>query len=277
MTAEPAVTAASRSSSRLSLPAHDRSHGLPSWEFQDQQGRGFSLQVAGERGQRARAYALAQRVYARLGYVEDEQGWNCSSFDADPSAFTALVSADGGSDAATISLYFDSPRGMPCDEVYGDLLVDLRRQGRRLVEVSRLAIDEPFAQSKQLLVALFQGISIYARRVARFHDLIIEINPRHVSFYERTLGFVTIGEERPCPRVRGAPAVLMRLDLAHQVRLTESMEDPQVRAHTRLLYACFLPLADEPPVAELLARQHQPMSPEDARYFGLATAEGVRT
>jgi hypothetical protein len=262
-----ATTTRTRASARLALPEHDRRIGLMRWDLVDEHGRDFTVRVASTGETRERAFRLAGRVYARLGY--GEEGPNCSAFDTDPAAFTALAVAADGADAGTISLYFDSPRGLPCDAIYHDRLAPLRDQGRRLVEVARLAIDEPFTRSKALLVALFQCISIYARRVMRFDDLIIEVNPRHVSFYERSLGFVPIGEERPCPRVCGAPAVLLRLDLEHQVRLIRGLDDPAARAATRLLYASYLPLEDERPIADLLAREHRPMSPAEARFFGL--------
>ena len=44
-------------------------------------------------------------------------------------------------------------------------------------------------------------------------DAVIEVNPRHARYYQRTLGFRQIGELRQCQRVE-APAVLLhrRLD-----------------------------------------------------------------
>ena len=44
-------------------------------------------------------------------------------------------------------------------------------------------------------------------------DFVIEVNPRHVNYYRRLLCFEVLGQERPCPRVQGAPAVLLRVDL----------------------------------------------------------------
>jgi len=47
----------------------------------------------------------------------------------------------------------------------------------------------------------------------RIDDVFIEVNPRHVSFYRRTLCFKVAGEPKECPRV-GAPSVLLRLTIA---------------------------------------------------------------
>ena len=43
-------------------------------------------------------------------------------------------------------------------------------------------------------------------------DILVEVNPRHATFYRKVFGFVVAGAETICPRVN-APAVLLRLDL----------------------------------------------------------------
>ena len=43
-------------------------------------------------------------------------------------------------------------------------------------------------------------------------DAFIEVNPRHVAFYSRALGFTVASEARFCERVR-APSVLLHLDV----------------------------------------------------------------
>ena len=48
------------------------------------------------------------------------------------------------------------------------------------------------------------------------------MNPRHVSFYSKVLGFVVAAGEKVCERVR-APSVLLRLELdTLEDRLKES-------------------------------------------------------
>lgn len=50
----------------------------------------------------------------------------------------------------------------------------------------------------------------------------IEVNPRHVEFYRRMLGFEMFGAERLCNRVN-APAVLLRLDLSYARQQIEKL------------------------------------------------------
>jgi hypothetical protein len=58
------------------------------------------------------------------------------------------------------------------------------------------------------LAGLFHTAYLFAHRVRGYHTAVIEVNPRHVVFYERALGFKIVGPERLSPRVN-APAVLL--------------------------------------------------------------------
>ena len=234
----------------------------------------YRIRVASERMLRRRAYALAHRVYSGRGYVCDENGLVVSPFDAHAETLTLLVQDEKGCDAATISLVFDSPAGLPCDAIYGQELQSLRAQGRRLVEVTRLAIDPVHQHSKALLVCLFNFIYIHARRVKGCDDFVIEVNPRHECYYRRLLNFELAGSERACPRVQGAPAVLLRQDLWAGEREIQRVGGLGDTAGERTLYPHFYAPAEEGVVAKFLARGHKTMTPEDARYFGLETRLG---
>ena len=63
---------------------------------------------------------------------------------------------------------------------------------------------------------------MYVLEVHRCTDALIEVNPRHVRFYEQMLGFTRAADERMDESVR-APAILMRLDLRHCAREIERL------------------------------------------------------
>lgn len=247
--------------------------GAAAWELAGAEGdaglAGGRLLLASNRATRRRAYALAQRVYAGCGYLAESAEGSVTRFDALPHTLTLLVEDAQGRDAATITLVFDSPAGLPCDEIYARELGALRAQGRRLVEVTRLAIAPEHTRSKQLLVRLFNFIYIFARKVKGSDDFVIEVNPRHVAYYRRLLEFEVAGPERPCPRVQGAPAVLLRLDLFRPEREVRRIGGTGAAARERTLYPYFYSWLEEGAVAEFLARRHLPMTAEERRYFGL--------
>ena len=77
--------------------------------------------------------------------------------------------------------------------------------------MTKLAVEH-VVRSKRVLASLFHISLIYAHHLHDRDDCLIEINPRHVKFYETMLGFEPMGETKMCRRVN-APARLLRLDL----------------------------------------------------------------
>lgn len=188
--------------------------GPAKWSFTDRAGRSFRILVAVDAVSRGRAAELAHRVYRKSGYVPEERAKPVhEAVKADANVFTLLAEDEHGRAAGTVSLVFDSATGLPCDEIFHEELEGFRSRGRRLAEVTRLAIDEKCARSKALLVHMFDFIFRYALHVRHYTDFIIEVNPRHSDFYRRLLSFRDAGAVRPCPRVQNAPAELLHLDL----------------------------------------------------------------
>jgi len=234
----------------------------------------FRIIVASDRATRERAYALAHRVYHRMGYVTGEGNSLCVSLhDTSSHTLTLLAQDSAGNDCATISLVFDAKEsviGLPCDEIYRNEVDALRRAGCKLAEVTRLAIDDQCSGAKELLLHLFNQCYIFARIVRQQTDLLIEVNPRHVAYYQRLLRFRQAGPERSCARVQGAPALLLRLNFdeieatVKHSGCTEGRDATGQRLHP---YPYSQP--EEMAIARFLAREHRPMSAEDACYFKL--------
>lgn len=231
----------------------------------------FRVAVAATKALRQRAYALAYEVYRESGYAKDlHEGRLVTPHDADPETLTLLAEDAQGRAAGTMTLYFDGPRGLPCDAIFRGELDALRAQQRRPVEVGRLAIAPEHRQAQLLLRRMINLIFVYTKRVKDFTDFVIEVNPRHAPFYRRFLKFEQLGEERPCPRVEGAPAVLLRADLDVYAGVVAAREAGTLSPDlARTLYAKFLPLAEEPRAAAFLARQQRAMTRAEARAFGL--------
>jgi hypothetical protein len=118
-----------------------------------------------------------------------------------------FVAFDVGTLVGTVSLRLDSSLGLSADGLYKEEMDKLRHEGRRLCEFTRLAVD-PNTGSKPVLASLFHTAYLLAHRVRGYEGAVIEVNPRHVVFYKRALGFEAVGPERLCPRVN-APAVLL--------------------------------------------------------------------
>jgi hypothetical protein len=165
----------------------------------------FHIRMVNSAGQREAASLLVKKRYSWRGYCVD------TSLATEPNQIT-LIAETAEETVGTMTLCFDGDSGLPADENFRDQLDELRAQGRRISEPSRLAIDDNVP--KRVFAALSHICYIYACNIHGFTDYVIEVNPRHAIFYKRMLGFKEIGAQRICTRV-GAPAVLLRLKLEY--------------------------------------------------------------
>lgn len=122
-----------------------------------------------------------------------------------------FFAAEPQSTLGTITLRLDGPHGLSAEATHGETMQDVRTGGRRLGELTRLALAER-VDSRSVLASLFGLVYAVGRLVHGVTDVFVEVNPRHVAFYSRALGFVPVGEEKFCERVR-APSVLLHLDV----------------------------------------------------------------
>lgn len=204
----------------------------------------FHIRMANSQGRREAASLLLKKMYGWRGYALDAGASHALN------KITLFAETEGRT-VGTMSLCLDCAEvGLPADENFGDMLDRLRAEDRRLCEPSRLAIDK--GVSKRVFAALIHISYIYAHNIHGYTDYVIEVNPRHVMFYKRMLGFRDFGGERQCTRV-GAPAVLLRLDLAYmgeQIRKFGGlMEQP---TSERSFYPYFFPTWDEPGITARL-------------------------
>ena len=167
----------------------------------------FQLRLANSRGLQSESCALVQRMYAWRGYKRAEHASIQLANEA------TLQTCRGEQVFGTLTVRYDSDAGLAADDLYRTELDAYRREGARVAELTRLAVD-PELGSKEVLGALFHAAYIFCGPVGRVSDVFIEVNPRHVAFYQRMLDFRQAGEPRICPRV-DAPAVLLHVDAAH--------------------------------------------------------------
>ncbi len=121
--------------------------------------------------------------------------------------FAAVPPATHG----TVTLRLDGPEGLRAEATHHETVHHARANGRRIGELTRLAVAED-ASSRVVLASLFGVVYAVGRMVHGVTDAFIEVNPRHVAFYSRALGFTIASDARFCERVR-APSVLLHLDV----------------------------------------------------------------
>jgi hypothetical protein len=197
----------------------------------------FKVRLANTEARRESASYLIERRYAWRGYAVDGERRQA------PNRIT-IAAHDEHDIVGTVTIGLDTGDGLFIDGLYSAEVNLLRAEGLRVAEFTKLAVDNN-SHSKPLLAALFHIAYICARRIHRCTDLLIEVNPRHVAFYRRMLGFEPFGEMRLDERV-SAPAVLLRLRLDHAQREIERLGGRvELAAEVRSLYPFFFGAQEE--------------------------------
>jgi hypothetical protein len=197
----------------------------------------FRIRVARSNDSSDQITSLVRRRYAWRGYQLSSQ----KVADSNLSTFAAYISGDL---VGTVGLRLDSSNGLAADALYQPEIDLLRSEGLTLCEFTRLALDVN-AGSKPVLAGLFHTAYIFAHRVRGCDYAVIEVNPRHVAFYKRALGFEIVGPERLSPRVN-APAVLLRISFHAVVEWLKQYGGRSELANTtRFLYPHFFSAKEE--------------------------------
>jgi len=174
--------------------------------FEHEKGRRLlTIRAADCEGERSSAHILVNRMYAARGYTTSSMPDH-----SNPNRIT-LVASEDGETVGTITVNFDSSQRLLVDESFAAEVGQLRAEGFALCEFIKLAVDG-VVRSKKVLASLMDAAFLCAREVKRCDKALIEVNPRHVRFYETMLGFEVLRRDRMNRRVN-APAVLMSLDL----------------------------------------------------------------
>jgi hypothetical protein len=148
---------------------------------------------------------LVRKRYAWRGY--ELQG---PSHQQSPHEVTFLV-ASGQSTLGTLTLGLDGPSGLRAEAAYHDVIERFRSAGHRVCELTRLALAEG-VDSKAVLASLFSLAHAVGRTLHDVTHVFIEVNPRHVGFYTRVLGFAVEAAGKFCDRVR-APSTLLQVEI----------------------------------------------------------------
>jgi hypothetical protein len=160
----------------------------------------FMIRVAHLTKTRRDAKVLVERRYGGRGY-------EIPVVKQDPQLMSFLA-YDEGRIVGTVSVRLDSgARGVGAHDIYPEEIDRLRGEGWRICEFTQLAVDTAVA-NKPVLATLFHTAYLYAAVVRQYTYAVIEVNPRHVTFYQKALRFQPIGPERTNRRVN-APAVLL--------------------------------------------------------------------
>ncbi len=235
----------------------------------------ISYRIATSRTDLEAAYRLVYQQYMRRGYIEKHpSGMWLSLHNAMPETTTFIASLCYGVEQqrllGTVTLVSDSPLGLPMDAIYRTELDRLRRDGRRIGEVTMLAFrdDASTKECDRLLIDRCKVFFTLVRLIWHealvrlgLDDICISVHPTHSLIYDQ-IGFQDFAPVVSYERVNGNLALGKRLDLRTvQTRLAVGKRSS--------IYRFFFGKA---PVCTL-ERPKFVMTPEDLAYFCLDRTE----
>ena len=181
--------------------------GTRSYGNADPSRRVFHIRSADTFVGRRAADSLLKERYAWRGY-------HAVSLPSDQTVNRITLSAvEQDETIGTITVALDGPEGLSAEDAFSEELEALRADGQRVCEFTKLAID-PISGSKRVLAALFHVAYIVAHQMRGYDALVMEVNPRHVRYYQRMLGARVLGEQR-LNRLVNAPAVLLSIPFSY--------------------------------------------------------------
>ncbi len=160
------------------------------------------------------AFRLLYESYRKRGFIPDSAPrLRYTHFNLRPHSAT-FIARNPDQVAATVSLIPDSAlAGVPMDELYIEELLALRNQGRKLGEISGLAIDPSFTSASiHVLIGLVRLVHARALELG-LTDVVAACHPKHGRLFQRLFFFEEIGAPKMYESLSGAPAVAVRLDL----------------------------------------------------------------
>lgn len=125
-----------------------------------------------------------------------------------------FVALRRGEVIATLSYLLDSELGLPMESIFGDAIAARRAEGRRMAEVSALAIKKEH-RAAGLAMLVYKAAIRAAVELLGLQDLVVAVHPDAAAQYTVPLRFTALSERvEQYPGLGGAaPAVGLVLDL----------------------------------------------------------------
>ena len=166
------------------------------------------------------AFHLVYHQYVRYGYMyPNASGLRFSLLDLLPTS-VALVAANDENILGTATVIANSEAGLPCYELFATELEPLLGNNRFIGECTKFSSLASIKRARNSVSRLLiRGISTWCI-YAGVDDLVIVVNPAHMSFWQKMVGFEPMSEVKACPYVRYHPGILMRLNVRSLVNGT---------------------------------------------------------
>ncbi len=175
---------------------------------------GLNVKIAAGRRQLSEAFRLVYQCYRERGYAARHSSEMLyHPCFGQPSSRTIVATTASNEVVGTVTVVGDNQYGFQLDPFYRSEIRALKRSGRRLGEVTCLAIKPTNRlRPREVFFALTRYMIHYAYW-QKFDDLLISIHPRHHRFYWRHFRVFPLGSCHTHSAVCDNPAIGCRMDL----------------------------------------------------------------
>lgn len=158
------------------------------------------------------AYRLVHDTFVDEGLIDASPSLlRVRACELSPAMATFVARSCSGV-VGVMSVIGDSPElGLPSDPVFGRELAVLRDRGRRVAEITNLAITPEFRKTSVFL-GLARAVLAWGMDLG-FDDGFAALSPKHGPYFERILCFTPWGERRSYRLDADDPVRGFRLDL----------------------------------------------------------------
>jgi hypothetical protein len=172
---------------------------------------GISVSRAFRRAELLEAYRLVHDAFVEEGLLEaNPRRLRVRPYELVPDTATFIAKSAGRVIGVMSAVPDSSDLGLPSDRVFGAELEPLRRAGRKLVEISNLAVAPDFRRTSAFL-ELSRAVTAHLIEHG-FDDVFVAVSPKHVLYFQRILRFEPWGTLRSYRTDAHDPVEGLRLD-----------------------------------------------------------------
>lgn len=172
------------------------------------------VRIAASRRDLVGAFELVYSEYLAKGYIRPHpERMIYQPVFGLPSSRTMVAAVPGNDIVGTLSIVGDNPLGFQLETTYPDEVQLLRKEGRKLAEITYLTSGGSGRFRPREVFAALTRFTIHYALWRGYDDLLMAVHPRHYRFYWRVFRAAPLGPPRTHKVVEGNLASCCRIDL----------------------------------------------------------------
>lgn len=171
------------------------------------------IRIARNQSEIEAANRIVYRNYVGLYWQDDEEAFRKNKY-LHSEARHAFVAIDDGRVIGTMSIVEDSPIGVPSDTFQPHLIRRYRSGGRRIAELTSLAVDQDVLRPTSLILFLYSFFMQYGFYYLGLDYLFASCRPNHAHFYTKRLCFEELTAPAPHSYAGNVACQLLVLNVA---------------------------------------------------------------